>query len=102
MAVMPSEFSAVAEDPASIRTRTTSLWPPLTAKCNGSESLTLFRTVVTKDLLKRINSFITATEPLFAAIWAQVMPLLLAAVTNSGLYLINNFTTSEWSFSAAK
>ena len=60
----------------------------------GRESLVLFRKAVTMALLKRINSLMTATEPLLAAIWAQVIPFLLAVVINSGLYFINSLTTS--------
>ena len=43
--------------------------------CIGSESFVLFLAEVTADLLNLINSLMTATEPLLAAICAQVMPL---------------------------
>ncbi len=52
--------------------------------------------------LNRSSSLTTVTLPLAAAMCAQVAPVMLASMANSGRCLRNSFTTSEWSFSAAR
>ena len=90
-------FSSDADAPASSSFLTTSKWPPAAdqsdfhriffssfkpprpfspsvAMCRGVESVILFLEEITTFLSNFISSSITETDPLLAAMWAQVLP----------------------------